>query len=187
MEALHDVVKAGKARYIGASSMYAWQFAKALPRRARRLDQVRLDAEPLQPGVPRGGAGDDPALPATRASASIPWSPLARGVLAGNRARGGQQRTIRAGSDPLADDMYTESDYDVVDVLEAVAKERGLPMAQIALAWLLAKPAVCAPIVGATKLAHINDAIDAVQVKLTDSELGRLEAPYRPHRILGHT
>lgn len=116
----------------------------------------------------------------------IPWSPLARGLLAGNRDRGGQQRTVRAGSDPLADELYGDDDFDVVDVVRAVAAERGLPPAQVALAWLLGKPAVAAPIVGATKLRHLEDAIAAVEVTLSGDEVAHLEAPYRPHPILGH-
>jgi 1-deoxyxylulose-5-phosphate synthase len=116
----------------------------------------------------------------------IPRSPLARGLLAGNRARGGAQLTVRAGSDPLAEDMYTDDDYDVVDAVRSVAGERGLPAAQIALAWLLGRPGVTAPIVGATKLAHVEDAVAAVDVTLDAEEVARLEAPYRPHRVLGH-
>jgi 1-deoxyxylulose-5-phosphate synthase len=116
----------------------------------------------------------------------IPWSPLARGLLAGNRDRGGQQRTVRAGSDPLAGELYGDDDFDVIDAVRAVAAERGLPPAQIALAWLLGKPAVAAPIVGATKLRHLEDAIAAVEVTLSGDEVARLEAPYRPHPILGH-
>ena len=115
--------------------------------------------------------------------AVIPWSPLARGLLAG----GGDRGTTRAGNDPLADEMYEDGDLDVVDVLHRLAKERELPAAQIALAWLLAKPGVCAPIVGATKPHHMEDAIRAVDVRLDEQELSRLETPYRPHRILGHS
>src|SRR6266540_1968487 len=116
----------------------------------------------------------------------IPWSPLARGLLAGNRERGGEQRTVRANSDPLADSMYVDDDFDVVDAVRTVAGERGLPPAQIALAWLLGKPAVTAPIVGATKLRHLDDAIAAVDLPLSEDEVARLEAPYRPHPVLGH-
>lgn len=117
----------------------------------------------------------------------IPWSPLARGLLAGSRERGGQQKTVRAGSDPLADAMYEDADFDVVDVVRTVADERGVPPAQIALAWLLGKSAVTAPIVGATKLRHLDDAIAAVDLTLSEDEVARLDAPYRPHPILGHS
>ena len=119
----------------------------------------------------------------------IPWSPLARGLLAGSRSRGGAgpQQTVRAGSDPLADEMYTsDDDFDVVDAVRAVAAGRGVPAAQVALSWLLRQPAVSAPIVGATRLAHLEDAIAAVDLTLDDAEAARLEAPYRPHRVLGH-
>ena len=116
----------------------------------------------------------------------IPWSPLARGLLAGNRERGGELRTVRAGTDPLADELYKDDDFDVVDVVRAVAAERALRPAQIALAWLLGKPAVTAPVVGATKLRHLEDAIAAVDVTLGEDEVARLEAPYLPHPVLGH-
>jgi 1-deoxyxylulose-5-phosphate synthase len=119
----------------------------------------------------------------------IPWSPLARGLLAGSRPRrgAGPQQTVRSGSDPLADEMYTsDDDFDVVDAVRAVAAGRGVPAAQVALGWLLRQPAVSAPIVGATRLAHLEDAIAAVDLTLDDAEAARLEAPYRPHRVLGH-
>lgn len=116
----------------------------------------------------------------------IPWSPLARGLLAGNRERDGQQRTVRAGSDPLAEQMYVDDDFDVVDAVRAVAAERGLPPARIALAWLLGRPGVTAPIVGATKPRHLEDAVAAVDLTLSEDEVARLEAPYRPHPVLGH-
>lgn len=111
----------------------------------------------------------------------VPYSPLARGLLAR-----GRRETVRAGTDPVAEDLYDEADFDVVDATSAVAGERGLPAAQIALAWVLRRPAVCAVVVGATKLAHIDDAIAALGVTLSDDDRARLEAPYRPHRVLGH-
>ena len=117
----------------------------------------------------------------------IPWSPLARGLLAGNRERGGSRQTVRSGSDPLADEMYDDADFDVIDVVHEVAAERGTTPAQIALAWLLGKPAVTAPIVGATKLRHLEDALEAVELALSTDEISRLEARYRPHRVLGHS
>jgi aryl-alcohol dehydrogenase-like predicted oxidoreductase len=189
MAALHDVVRAGKARYIGASSMYAWQFAKAQhvadACRWTRFSSMqnhynlvyREEEREMLPLCQDQGVG------------VIPWSPLARGLLAGSRMRGGpgQQQTVRSGSDPLADEMYADEDFDVVDVVRAVAAERGVPPAQIALAWLLRQPAVTAPIVGATRLAHLDDAMAAADLTLDDAETARLEAPYRPHRILGHS
>jgi aryl-alcohol dehydrogenase-like predicted oxidoreductase len=183
MQALHDVVRAGKARYIGASSMYAWQFAKAQQHAPTRFVSMqnhynlayREEEREMLPLCRDQGVG------------VVPWSPLARGLLAGNRDRGGQRNTLRAGTDPFADQFYGPDDFDVVDVVRAVAGERGLPMAQVALAWLLGRPGVAAPIVGATRLSHLQDAVAAVQVRLGEEEVARLEAPYRPHPVLGHS
>jgi 1-deoxyxylulose-5-phosphate synthase len=117
----------------------------------------------------------------------IPWSPLARGVLAGNRTRSGERHTTRAGSDPFSDSMYgMPSDFDVVDRVAQVAAGRGAPPAQVALAWLLQRPGVSAPIVGATKLDHLQDALAAEQLELTPDEIKSLEEPYVPHPVLGH-
>jgi aryl-alcohol dehydrogenase-like predicted oxidoreductase len=117
----------------------------------------------------------------------LPWSPLARGLLAGTRGRGGERRTVRANSDEFGDTLYTDDDFAVVDAVVEVAQERGVKPAQVALAWLLAKPGVTAPIVGATKLQHLEDALGALDLELTDEETKRLEAPYRPHPIRGHS
>jgi aryl-alcohol dehydrogenase-like predicted oxidoreductase len=186
MEALHDVVRAGKARYIGASSMYAWQFAKA-QHTATTAGWTRFRSMQNHYNlVYREEEREMIPLCLDQGVGCIPWSPLARGLLAGNRERGGGQRTVRAGSDPLADSMYVDDDFDVVDAVRAVAAERGLPPARIALAWLLGKPAVTAPIVGATKPHHLEDAIAAVDLTLSEDEVTRLEAPYRPHPVLGH-
>jgi aryl-alcohol dehydrogenase-like predicted oxidoreductase len=117
----------------------------------------------------------------------IPWSPLARGFLAGNRTRDGERRTTRAGSDPFGDSLYkVDADFDVVDRCMAVASERGVPSAQVALAWLLQRPGVTAPIVGATRLGHLEDALAAEQLTLSEKEIQRLEEPYVPHPVLGH-
>lgn len=116
----------------------------------------------------------------------IPWSPLARGVLTGNRTRAGERLTTRANNDEFGDSLYVDEDFDVVDRLVEVAGERELPPAQVALAWLLHKPGVTAPIVGATKLSHLDDAIAAAEVSLTAKDIERLEEPYRPHAISGH-
>jgi aryl-alcohol dehydrogenase-like predicted oxidoreductase len=186
MEALHDVVRAGKARYLGASSMYAWQFAKA-QHTAQAAGWTRfISMQNHYNLLYREEEREMIPLCLDQGVGCIPWSPLARGLLAGNRDRGGQQRTVRAGSDPLAGELYGDDDFDVIDAVRAVAAGRGLPPAQIALAWLLGKPAVAAPIVGATKLRHLEDAIAAVEVTLSGDEVARLEAPYRPHPILGH-
>ena len=117
----------------------------------------------------------------------IPWSPLARGMLTGTRTRGGEKLTTRAQSDQFGDYLYNQpTDFDVVDRLNEVAAEKGRPPAQVALAWLLHKPGVTAPIVGATRLEHLDDALAAVDVELTEEEIARLEEPYVPHPVLGH-
>jgi 1-deoxyxylulose-5-phosphate synthase len=183
MEVLHDIVRAGKARYIGASSMFAWQFAKAQhtadlggwTRFVSMQDHYNLiyreEEREMHPLCLDQGVG------------VIPWSPLARGRL----ARLPEERTTtRAGADPIADSMYTESDDAVVQAVADVAKARGLPLAQVALAWMLHKEAVTAPIVGATKPGQIEDAVAAVDVQLSDDEIAALEAPYVPHPVLGH-
>jgi 1-deoxyxylulose-5-phosphate synthase len=187
MEALHDVVRAGKARYIGASSMFAWQFAKA-QHTARLAGWTRFASMQNHYNlVYREEEREMIPLCGDQGVGVIPWSPLARGLLAGSRERGGGRHTVRAGSDPVAEGLYDDADFDVVDVVRAVADEHGLPPAQVALAWLLAKPAVTAPIVGATKLPHLEDAIAAVDVVLGDDDVERLEAPYRPHPVRGHS
>ena len=183
------MVRAGKARYIGASSMFAWQFAKA-QHTAQAAGWTRFSSMQNHYNlVYREEEREMLPLCQDQGVGVIPWSPLARGLLAGSRSRGaaGPQQTVRAGSDPLADEMYTsDDDFDVVDAVRAVAAGRGVPAAQVALSWLLRQPAVSAPIVGATRLAHLEDAIAAVDLTLDDAEAARLEAPYRPHRVLGH-
>ncbi|NUW36503.1 aldo/keto reductase [Nonomuraea sp. SMC257] len=187
MEALHDVVRAGKARYVGASSMYAWQFAKA-QHTALTAGWTRfVSMQNHYNLVYREEEREMIPLCLDQGVGVIPWSPLARGLLTGSRHRASGPRTRRSGSDELAGSMYEDADFDVVDVVRAVAGERGLPPAQIALAWLLGRPGVSAPIVGASKLGHLDDAIAAVDVSLSEEETARLEAPYRPHRIIGHS
>jgi aryl-alcohol dehydrogenase-like predicted oxidoreductase len=186
MEALHDVVRAGKARYIGASSMFAWQFAKAQhvadthgwTRFVSMQNHYNLiyreEEREMIPQCIDQGVG------------VIPWSPLARGVLTGSRTREGERRTTRSNSDSFQDTLYTAADFDVVDRAGEVAAERGVPPAQVALAWLLHRPGVTAPIVGATKPGHLEDALAAEQLDLSDEEMRRLEEPYVPHPVLGH-
>jgi 1-deoxyxylulose-5-phosphate synthase len=186
MDALNEVVRAGKTRYIGASSMHAWQFAKA-QHTAERNGYARfvsmqnhynlLYREEEREMIPQcldQGIG------------VIPWSPLARGVLAGNRTRSGEKTTTRSNTDPFADYLYSEGDFDVVDRVAEIATERGVSSAQVALAWLLHRPGVTAPIIGATKLGHLEDAIAAEQLELSEDEMKRLEAGYVPHPVLGH-
>jgi 1-deoxyxylulose-5-phosphate synthase len=184
MEALHDVVRTGKARYIGASSMYAWQFATAqavAPTRfvsmqnhynlVYREEEREMIPQCIDQGV-----------------AVLPWSPLARGLLAGNRTREGERLTTRARTDSFGDSLYTpEVDFAVVERVGDVAAARGVPAAQVALAWLLHKPGVTAPIVGATKLEHLEDAVAAEQLTLDPAEIARLEEPYVPHAVAGHS
>jgi len=187
MSALHDVVSAGKARYLGASSMYAWQFAR-MQHVADAIGGTRfVSMQNHYNLVYREEEREMIPLCLDQGVGVIPWSPLARGLLAGNRERGGAARTMRAGNDPFADEMYVDDDFDVVDVVRALASGRGLPPAQIALAWLLDKRAVSAPIVGMTRLKHLEDAVAATDVALSEAEVTRLEAPYRPHRVLGHS
>ncbi len=186
MEALHDVVRAGKARYIGASSMHAWKFAKAQQVAERNGWTRFVSMQNYYNLVYREEEREMMPLLLDQGVAAIPWSPLARGVLAGNRERGDVRNTVRAKSDAFADSLYTDADFDVVDAVKEVAAERGLPPAQIALAWLLSKPVVTAPIIGATKIGHLDDAIAAPGITLSEKEILRLEEPYQPHRVLGH-
>ncbi|OLF09421.1 alcohol dehydrogenase [Actinophytocola xinjiangensis] len=184
LEALHDVVRAGKARYLGASTMPAWKFAKA-QYLARANGWTRfVSMQPYYNLLYREEEREMLPLCADEGVGVIPWSPLARGMLAGTRERGGVRNTTRAGIDAFADQLYTDDDFDVVDVTRAVAAERGVPPAQVALAWLRSRPAVAAPIVGATRLGHIDDAVDSVELTLTARECARLEAPYRPHEVM---
>jgi aryl-alcohol dehydrogenase-like predicted oxidoreductase len=187
MEALHEVVKAGKARYLGASSMFAWQFAKA-QHVAERNGWTRFSSMQNHYNLMyREEEREMLPLCADQGVAVLPYSPLARGLLAGNRSRQGERRTARAGSDPLSDERYrTSADFDVADRLAEVAADRGAPPAQVALAWLLSRPGVTAPIVGATRLGHIGDALAAAELTLTAGETARLEEPYVPHPVLAH-
>jgi 1-deoxyxylulose-5-phosphate synthase len=187
MQALHDVVRAGKARYIGASSMFAWQFAKA-QNVAKANGWTRfVSMQPHYNLIYREEERETIPQCIDQGVGVIPWSPLARGVLAGNRTREGERKTTRSDSDPFTDYLYSQpTDFDVVERVAEVATERGVPSAQVALAWLLHKPGVTAPIVGATKLAHLQDALAAEQLTLSDEEIARLEEPYAPHPVLGH-
>src|SRR6202522_2347427 len=188
MEALHDIVKAGKARYIGASAMFAWQFAKA-QQAAERSGGTRFASMQNHYNLMyREEEREMMPLCADQGVAVLPYSPLARGMLAGNRSRQGERRTIRAGDDPLADQRYhAAADFDVTDRLAEVAAERDAPAAPLALAWLLSRPGVTAPIIGATRLGHISDALAAAELTGSDEEVRRLEEPDVPHPVPGHT
>jgi aryl-alcohol dehydrogenase-like predicted oxidoreductase len=187
MQALHEVVRAGKARYIGASSMFAWQFAKAQhvadthgwTRFVSMQNHYNLiyreEEREMVPQCLDQGVG------------VIPWSPLARGVLAGNRSRTGEKHTTRSDTDDFTNYLYSQpTDFDVVERVAEVAAERSVPPAQVALAWLLQKKGVTAPIVGATKPGHLADALAAEALTLDGAEVERLEEPYVPHPVLGH-
>ena len=187
MSVLHDVVRAGKARYIGASSMYAWQFAKA-QHSAERLGLSRfVSMQNHYNLVYREEEREMIPLCLDQGIGVIPWSPLARGMLAGNRSRSGEKHTTRANTDAFTDYLYNQPhDFDVVERVAEVASERGVSPAQVALAWLLHRPGVTAPIVGATKMSHLEDAVAAESLALSDEEMRRLEEPYVPHPVLGH-
>jgi aryl-alcohol dehydrogenase-like predicted oxidoreductase len=187
MEALHEIVRAGKARYIGASSMFAWQFAKAQHVAATGGWTRFVSMQNHYNLVYREEEREMIPLCVDQGIGVIPWSPLARGVLAGTRTREGTRLTTRAGGDPFTDYLYNQpTDFDVVDRVAELAAERGVAPAQVALAWLLHRPAVTAPIVGATKLGHLQDALAAEQLKLSEQEIASLEEPYVPHPVLGH-
>lgn len=188
MGALHDVVKAGKARYIGASSMYTWQFAKALhladmhgwTRFVTMQNHYNLvyreEEREMIPFCQAEGIG------------IIPWSPLARGFLAGNRSRANDGKTVRGKSDTFSHEMYyQESDFKVVDHVVEIAQKHGCTPAQIALAWMLHKPWITAPIIGATKMPHLEQAVSALEIQLSPEDIAYLEEPYQPHPVLGHT
>ena len=188
LEALHDVVRSGKALYIGASSMYAWQFAR-MQYKAGALGLTRFvsmqnhynliyreEEREMNPLCREEGVG------------LIPWSPLARGFLMGNRRKEGFGETVRSRTDEYAQRMYyQDSDFQVVERLTDLARRRGVSNAQVALAWILAQPGVTSPIIGARTMEHLDDAIAAVSLKLDESERKALEEPYSPHPVLGHS
>jgi aryl-alcohol dehydrogenase-like predicted oxidoreductase len=187
MEALHDVVKAGKARYLGASSMFAWQFAQSLHVSETNGWTRFVSMQNHYNLVYREEEREMNPLCRDQGIGLIPWSPLARGFLAGNRNKAGGA-TSRARTDQYAKDMYfQDDDFAVADRLTQVAEARGLPNMQIALAWLLSKPGITAPIIGASKLPHLEDALSALAVKLSEDEIKQLEERYKPHPILGHS
>jgi aryl-alcohol dehydrogenase (NADP+) len=187
MEALHDLVRSGKVRYIGASSMFAYQFTQAqyladLKGWTRFISMqnhynlvYREEEREMNKFCLEEGVG------------LIPWSPMARGFLAGNRTQGKGGETTRSKSDSYAHDMYyQEADFKIVDRVEELAEKKGVKPAQIALAWILNKPGVVAPIIGATKMSHLEQAVEALEVELMDEDMEYLEELYQPHRVLGH-
>lgn len=188
MQALHDVVRAGKARYIGGSSMFAWQFVKAqytadLHGWTRFISMqnhynlvYREEEREMIPFCVDQGIG------------LIPWSPMARGFFAGNRQRDGGGKTVRSQSDPFALQLYfREEDFTVAEHVHAIAKARGVTGSQVALAWMLAKPHINSPIIGSSKLEHLDQAVAALDIQLSAEEIKNLEDPYKPHPVLGHS
>ena len=188
MEALHDVVKSGKARYIGASSMFSWQFTKAQyvadqhgwTRFVSMQNHYNLiyreEEREMIPCCVDQGVG------------LIPWSPLARGFFAGNHRKDGWGSTTRAKTDEYAQNMYyRDEDFIVADRVQQVAKQRGVSGPQMALAWVLSKPYVTAPIIGASKMQHLEENIAALEIRLSQEEINQLEEPYQPHPVLGHS
>ncbi|MFJ7043619.1 alcohol dehydrogenase [Streptomyces sp. JV178] len=182
MEALHDVVKAGKARYIGASSMYAWQFSK-MQYTARTNGWTRfVSMQNHYNLLYREEEREMLPLCEDQSVATLPWSPLARGRL----TRDWGTVTERTEADNFGRTLYQEGDREIVDAVTRIAGERGVPRARIALAWLLGRPTVTAPIVGATKPHHLDDAVAALDITLTEKEIEELERPYTPRAISGH-
>ncbi|HSU60811.1 MAG TPA: aldo/keto reductase [Bryobacteraceae bacterium] len=187
MEALHDVVKAGKARYIGASSMFAWQFAKSLYVSQLHSWTRFVSMQNHYNLIYREEEREMIPLCQDQGIGIIPWSPLARGFLAGNRNKNAGE-TARSKTDEYAHQMYyQDDDFAVVDRLSEVAQAHGLSNVKIALAWILSKPGITSPIIGASKPLHLEDAIAALSIKLPAADVKKLEEPYRPHRILGHS
>lgn len=187
LEALHDVVKAGKARYIGASSMWAWQMAKALGIQERRGWTRFVTMQNHYNLVYREEEREMIPLCLDQGVGLIPWSPLARGFLTGNRPRGQEAATVRGRTDTISHAYYHETDYTIVERVGELAARRGVSNAQIALAWLLHKPGVSAPIIGASKLYQLEEAVAAIDLTLSEAEIALLEDPYEPHPVRGHS
>ena len=187
LEALTDVVRMGKARYIGASSMYAWQFAKALYTADKNGWSRFVSMQPHYNLVYREEEREMLPLCQDQSIGVIPWSPLARGLLTGKRVKDGGE-TERARTDGFSKRLYTrDDDFAIADRVSEVAQARGIPEAQVALAWVLSKPVITAPIVGVTKMHHLEDAAASVAVKLSTEEVQQLEELYQPHTVLGHS
>lgn len=188
LEALNDIVRAGKARYIGGSSMFAWQFAKALYLSDRNGWARFVSMQNHYNLVYREEEREMIPLCRAEGIGLIPWSPLARGFLAGNRSREGWGETSRAKTDQYAQQMYyQETDFQVAERAAELAARRGVSPAQIALAWILRQPDVTSPIIGASKMKHLDEALAALEIKLSDEECKTLEELYQPHTIQGHS
>jgi aryl-alcohol dehydrogenase-like predicted oxidoreductase len=187
IEALHDVVKAGKARYVGASSMYAWQFMKMLAVARQRGQTEFVAMQPQYNLVYREEEREMLPLCLAEGIGVIPWSPLARGFLAGGRPAPGQGDTERGRTDEISNRLYyRQPDFEIVDATTEIAKAHGVPNMQVALAWVLRNPAITSPIIGATKPHHLDDAVAALSVKLSDDEVERLRKLYKPKPVIDH-
>lgn len=187
MEALHDIVKSGKARYIGASSMFAWQFAQSLYTAELHGWTRFVSMQNHYNLIYREEEREMIPLCRDQGIGLIPWSPLARGFLAGNRNKTAGD-TARAKTDEYAHQMYyQDDDFKVVERLSGVARDHGESNVKIALAWILSKPGITAPIIGASKPHHLEEALGALSIRLSPAEIKKLEEPYRPHEILGHS
>jgi len=186
LEALNDVVRAGKARYIGASAMFAWQFAKALYTAELHGWARFVSMQPHYNLIYREEEREMLPLCADQKIAVIPYSPVAKGLLT-RKPNKERNETLRAQTDDVQKRMYDEEDLAIAQRVYEVSEARGLPMAQIALAWELSKPVVTAPIIGATKMNHLDDAVAAVSVKLTPEEIQQLEETYQPHPVIGYS
>ena len=185
MEALHDVVKAGKARYIGASSMYSWQFAKAQYTADLNGWTRFVSMQPHYNLLYREEEREMIPYCIDEKVAIIPWSPLARGLLTGKRGKD-RIETERAKTDAFGKSLYAaDGDFNIVNKVNEIAKEKNIPAAQVALAWVLSKPYITAPIIGASKPGHLEDAVAAMQVEFSREDIGRLEELYQPHPVLG--
>ncbi len=186
METLNDLVKAGLVRYIGASSMYAWQFAKMQHVAEKHGWTKFISMQNHYNLIYREEEREMVPLLEDMGVGMIPWSPLARGTLTGNRTREGEKLTVRAESDAFGATLYSASDFDIVDRVTEIATARGVSNAQVALAWMLEKSFITAPIIGASKMQHLEEAIAALELKLTHEEVVKLEELYQPHKISGH-
>ena len=188
LEALNDVVRAGKARYIGASSMFAWQFMKALHVSEINGWSKFISMQNHYNLVYREEEREMIPLCIDQGIGLIPWSPMARGFFSGDRKPSGGGETARAQNDPFANELYfREEDFIVAERAHEVAKERGVTASQVALAWMLGKPHITAPIIGSSRIEHLDEAIAAMDVKLSEDEIKKLEDAYCPHPILGHS
>jgi len=188
MEALTDVVRAGKALYVGASSMWAWQFAKMQQIAAEAGLAKFVTMQNHYNLVYREEEREMIPLCQHEGVGLIPWSPLARGFLAGNRRRQDKGETVRARTDAFAHNLYyRDDDFAIVDRVSEVAKKRGVSNMQVALAWILSKPYITAPIIGSSKIEHLEENFRALELKLTANEIKLLEEPYQPHPVLGHS